>query len=71
MIDCTEMERTYIDLGMQENRLVRDWSPAQALTTEESRLWIYQYKNGPEEAWNAFYAFAETEAFENNFKVAN
>ncbi|EME40322.1 hypothetical protein DOTSEDRAFT_56541 [Dothistroma septosporum NZE10] len=71
LVDCTGTERTYLNLGTQENRLVRDWIPAQAHRTEGSKLWIYQYRNGPEKDWNAFYAFAEVEAMENDFKVAN
>lgn len=71
LIDCAGTERTYRSLGTQENRLVRDWIPGQALRTEASKLWIYQYRNGAEKAWNAFYAFGEYESVERDFVVVN
>jgi len=59
------------NLGSQEIRLWRDWIPAQLHRTEETKLWIYQYRNSPEQAWNSFYAFAEAEAIEADFHNLN
>ncbi|RYP09435.1 hypothetical protein DL765_008431 [Monosporascus sp. GIB2] len=58
-------------LGAQEIRLVRDWMPTQRKRTEEAKLWIYQYHNSPESAWNSFYAFAELEFTQADFEVIN
>lgn len=59
------------NLGSQEIRLWRDWIPTQLHRTEETKLWIYQYRNSSEQEWNAFYAFSETEAMEADFKNLN
>ncbi|KAH4180486.1 arylamine N-acetyltransferase [Parastagonospora nodorum] len=55
------------NLGNQEVRLWRDWIPTQLHRTAETKLWIYQYRNGVEQEWNSFYAFGETEAMEADF----
>lgn len=62
---------THRNLGSQENRLMRDWIPAQKQRVESAKLWIYQYRNGPELEWNSFYAFPEVEAMEPDFGVVN
>ncbi|RYP87422.1 hypothetical protein DL769_000518 [Monosporascus sp. CRB-8-3] len=59
------------NLGTQEIRLVRDWMPTQRKRTEEAKLWIYQYRNRTESAWNSFYAFAELEFTQADFEVIN
>lgn len=59
------------NLGPQEVRLMRDHIPNQTHRTEESKLWVYQYRNGPDKPWNSFYAFAEFEFLEPDFKVMN
>jgi arylamine N-acetyltransferase len=59
------------NLGSQELRLWRDWIPAQLHRTEETKLWIYQYRNGKEVDWNSFYAFGETEAMGADFHNLN
>ncbi|EFQ99681.1 hypothetical protein MGYG_02694 [Nannizzia gypsea CBS 118893] len=57
------------NLGPQEVRLVNDHIPKQRLT--EPKLWIYQYRNGPDREWNSFYSFAEIEFFQEDFEVQN
>jgi arylamine N-acetyltransferase len=59
------------NLGSQEVRLWRDWIPTQLHRTEDTKLWIYQYRNSPEQEWNAFYAFNESEAMEADFHNLN
>ena len=59
------------NLGTQEIRLIRDWIPAQVHHTEESKNWIYQYRNGPSLEWNSFYAFVEHEFTPNDWEVVN
>ncbi|KAH7414066.1 arylamine N-acetyltransferase 2 [Phaeosphaeria sp. MPI-PUGE-AT-0046c] len=59
------------NLGAQQVRLVRDWIPTQLHRTEASKLWVYEYRNGPEKAWNAFYAFGDVEAMEGDFDHLN
>ncbi|KAK1488948.1 hypothetical protein CCUS01_14726 [Colletotrichum cuscutae] len=59
------------NLGTQEVRLVRGHIPNQVFRTEASKLWIYQYRNGPAKEWNSFYAFSEQEFLEPDFKVMN
>ncbi|KAF3483851.1 uncharacterized protein GIQ15_03175 [Arthroderma uncinatum] len=57
------------NLGPQEVRLVNDHIPKQRLT--EPKLWIYQYRNGPDKEWDSFYSFAEIEFFQEDFEVQN
>lgn len=64
-------DQPQVNLGGQEVRLVRDWIPTQLHRTEASKLWIYEYRNGKDKAWNSFYAFSETEAMEADFHVIN
>ncbi|KAJ4372903.1 hypothetical protein N0V83_003194 [Neocucurbitaria cava] len=60
------------NLGSQEIRLWHDWIPTQLHRTAETKLWIYQYRNGPGLEWNSFYAFdAEAEAMEADFATLN
>ncbi|KAL4744796.1 hypothetical protein BDW72DRAFT_208726 [Aspergillus terricola var. indicus] len=56
-------------LGLQEVRLIYDNIPQQ--TRLERKFWIYQYRNGPDKAWNSLYAFAEFEFFHDDIEVIN
>lgn len=47
------------NIGTQDIRLVRDHIPGQTERTPERQLWIYQYRNQPEQPWNSFYAFSD------------
>ncbi|KAI1862935.1 hypothetical protein JX265_008981 [Neoarthrinium moseri] len=59
------------NLGAQQVRLVRDWIPAQVHRTEESKSWIYQYRNGEDREWNSYYCFTETEFTPDDWEVVN
>ncbi|OAG06779.1 arylamine N-acetyltransferase 2, partial [Paraphaeosphaeria sporulosa] len=59
------------NISPQENRLVHGHIPQQVVQTEHTKLWIYQYRNGKEAAWNSFYAFPEFEFLEADFKIMN
>lgn len=59
------------NLGSQEVRLWHDWIPSQLHRTEDSKLWIYQYRNNADQEWNSFYAFSESEAIEADFHNLN
>jgi len=63
--------RPVLNLGTQEIRLMHDWIPPQTRRTEKTKMWIYQYRNGPHKEWNAFYAFPEFEFTEADFGVMN
>ncbi|KAF2165258.1 hypothetical protein M409DRAFT_24641 [Zasmidium cellare ATCC 36951] len=63
--------RVHHNLGTQEIRLVRDWIPTQSHRTDESRLWIYQYRNQPTQPWLSFYAFPELEFMPLDWGVLN
>ncbi|KPM37275.1 hypothetical protein AK830_g9294 [Neonectria ditissima] len=59
------------NLGTQQIRLVRDWIPHQVHRTEESKLWIYQYRNGADRDWNSFYSFPGIEFYTLDWGVVN
>ena len=59
------------NLGTQQVRLARDWIPTQVKRTEESKLWIYQYRNKADADWNSFYAFPELEFMAADWEVVN
>lgn len=59
------------NLGTQEIRLVKDWIPHQVHRTEETKVWIYQYRNSPDKAWNSFYSFPGIEFFALDWGVVN
>lgn len=59
------------NLGTQQIRLARDWLPSQVRRVEESKLWVYQYRNSESQAWNSFYAFPEVEFLEPDWGVVN
>ncbi|KAK7432536.1 hypothetical protein QQZ08_000743 [Neonectria magnoliae] len=61
----------YQNLGTQQIRLVRDWIPHQVHRTEDSRLWIYQYRNGVDKDWNSFYSFPGIEFYALDWGVVN
>ncbi|CAO2650224.1 Nn.00g015160.m01.CDS01 [Neocucurbitaria sp. VM-36] len=65
-------DRPQTNLGNQEIRLWHDWIPTQLHRTAETKLWIYQYRNGADLEWNSFYAFSsEAEAMEADFYTLN
>ncbi|KAI0872692.1 hypothetical protein GGS24DRAFT_466445 [Hypoxylon argillaceum] len=64
-------ELVYQNLGAQQIRLVRDWVPTQRKRTSASKLWIYEYRNGPDRPWNPFYCFALVEFMPNDWDVIN
>ena len=59
------------NLGTQQIRLFRDWIPTQVKRTEETKLWIYQYRNGPEKDWQSFYSFPGIEFMMLDWGVVN
>lgn len=59
------------NLGAQQVRLVHEWIPKQNKRSAGDKLWVYQYRNGPEKEWNSFYSFAEVEFFQEDFEVMN
>lgn len=59
------------NLGTQEVRLVHEFMPKQHQRSVDSKVWIYQYRNGAEKEWNSFYSFAELEFFQEDFEVMN
>ncbi|KAI5917437.1 cysteine proteinase [Camillea tinctor] len=59
------------NIGTQQIRLVRDWVSTQTKRTEESKLWIYEYRNRTDADWNSFYAFAELEFMPADWEVIN
>ncbi|PCD42573.1 hypothetical protein AU210_005100 [Fusarium oxysporum f. sp. radicis-cucumerinum] len=59
------------NLGTQQIRLKRDWIPHQVHKTEETKLWIYQYRNGQDKEWNSFYSFPGIEFFALDWDVVN
>lgn len=60
------------NLGPQEIRLLHDSLPeASEPESESQKVWIYQYRNGVEQAWNSFYAFPEFEFFQADLEAMN
>ncbi|KAH7152940.1 hypothetical protein EDB81DRAFT_718566 [Dactylonectria macrodidyma] len=59
------------NLGTQQIRLVRDWIPHQVHKTEETKLWVYQYRNGVDKDWNSFYSFPGIEFYALDWGVVN
>ncbi|KAF4983399.1 hypothetical protein FZEAL_1128 [Fusarium zealandicum] len=59
------------NLGTQQIRLVRDWIHHQVHRTEETKLWIYQYRNGADKEWNSFYSFPGIEFYALDWGVVN
>ncbi|KAL4932074.1 uncharacterized protein BDV17DRAFT_214569 [Aspergillus undulatus] len=58
------------NLGRQEIRLIHDNIPKQRLI-KDPKMWIYQYRNGPEDDWHSAYSFAELEWFQEDVDVLN
>ncbi|KAI3332537.1 hypothetical protein F4824DRAFT_474960 [Ustulina deusta] len=75
--DCATFPMPLVDglvhqnIGAQQIRLVRDWIPTQLKRTEESKLWIYEYRNGPDKEWIPFYCFTLVEFMPNDWEVIN
>ncbi|KAJ4293227.1 hypothetical protein N0V90_008509 [Kalmusia sp. IMI 367209] len=59
------------NISPQENRLVLDHIDQQVSRSPETKLWIYQYRNGADQPWNAFYAFPTLEFLEADFAIMN
>ncbi|RSL57863.1 hypothetical protein CEP51_014164 [Fusarium floridanum] len=59
------------NLGTQQIRLVKDWIPHQVHRTEETKLWIYQYRNSIDKEWNSFYSFPGIEFYALDWDVVN
>lgn len=59
------------NLGAQEVRFIRDWAATQTNRTEESKMWIYQYRNCRDKKWNSYYGFTETEFMAADWGVIN
>jgi arylamine N-acetyltransferase len=60
------------NLGSQDARLIRDWIPSQTERSEATKFWIYQYRNRPEQPWNAFYGFHEgVEWSQADYEITN
>jgi arylamine N-acetyltransferase len=57
------------NFGTQEIRLVFDTIPQ--LVDQSKPLWIYQYRNVPEQEWNSFYCFPELEFLPYDFEIMN
>ncbi|KAI1739468.1 hypothetical protein F4680DRAFT_421682 [Xylaria scruposa] len=75
--DCATLPMPIVDglvhqnIGAQQIRLVHDWIPTQLKRTEESKLWIYEYRNGADMEWNPFYCFTMIEFMPNDWEVVN
>ncbi|KAI0547602.1 hypothetical protein F4679DRAFT_553433 [Xylaria curta] len=75
--DCATLPMPIVDglvhqnIGAQQIRLVHDWIPTQLKRTEESKLWIYEYRNGADKEWNPFYCFTMVEFMPNDWEVVN
>ncbi|KAI0444086.1 hypothetical protein F4803DRAFT_512612 [Xylaria telfairii] len=75
--DCATQPMPLVDglvhqnIGAQQIRLVRDWIPTQLKRTDEAKLWIYEYRNGPDLPWNPFYCFTMVEFMPNDWEVVN
>lgn len=57
------------NLGTQDIRLV--YESLEEFSDPDQRVWIYQYRNGPEKPWNSFYAFPEAEFLHSDFEIMN
>jgi arylamine N-acetyltransferase len=69
-LQLLENEITH-NMGTQEIRLVKEHIPAQIDRRPQTKMWIYQYRNSPTQAWNSFYAFHEVEFTAEDFDVMN
>lgn len=58
------------NLGAQEIRLRRGVFP-DTVREEANKVWLYEYRNGPDAEWNTYYAFGETEASQWDLECAN
>lgn len=58
------------NLGTQDIRLIKTILPFQTKGSLGPR-WVYQYRNGADQEWNSYYAFAEFEFTEPDFEVMN
>lgn len=52
------------NIGTQDVSLVRDFIPAQTnRSSDDRKLWIYQYRNAEDKPWNSFFAFSDAVEF--------
>lgn len=58
------------NLGSQEVRLRKDVFP-ETVRREMNLVWLYEYRNGKDSAWNTYYAFSESEASDWDLQCAN
>lgn len=58
------------NLGAQDIRLRYGVFP-DTVRPEGNRVWLYEYRNSPDAAWNTYYAFGETEASQWDLECAN
>jgi arylamine N-acetyltransferase len=65
------------NLGTQEVRFDYDQVPnlqfrRKDLHQQQQKLWVYQYRNQPEQPWNSFYCFSDEIEFTHaDFRVMN
>ncbi|KXJ89039.1 hypothetical protein Micbo1qcDRAFT_196924 [Microdochium bolleyi] len=65
------------NLGAQQIRLVKEYistqthRPQDAAGAERHKLWIYQYRNGPDQEWSSYYCFPEIEFMAMDWEVVN
>ncbi|KAI9732674.1 MAG: DUF1279 super [Cirrosporium novae-zelandiae] len=57
------------NIGTQEMRLIYDNIPQQV--DKSMKLWICQYRNGPDRPWDSLYCFSEIEFLDHDFEVMN
>lgn len=58
------------NLGTQDIRLRRGVFP-DTVREEANKVWLYEYRNGPDAEWNTYYAFGETESSHWDLECAN
>jgi len=59
------------NLGRQQVRLMHQHLPRHREPDGQPKHWIYEYRNGEDKDWNAFYSFAEYEFFPEDFIAIN
>jgi arylamine N-acetyltransferase len=58
-----------INVGDQEMRLMYDTIPD--FTRSSQKLWLYQHRNSPTQAWQPTYAFSEMEFTPSDYQMMN
>lgn len=63
---------TIHNMGTQDARLIKDFTPDQTVRDEDRKLWIYQCRNAPDKPWVNFYCFSDkVEWMPEDFHVSN